>query len=67
MEKGDVVKHKFSGARYLVEKVTLKKAKVRQLLAHGRLSDGTTMVLRRNLTVVKDTAGRQTKSHERRW
>jgi len=53
MKEGDVVRHRFSQTNYLVERLTPKKAEVRQYLADGTLSSGTVMVLRRNLVVVR--------------
>jgi len=53
MEKGDIVKHIFSRTRYIIERLTPKKAEVRAIFRDGRLSDSTTMVLRRNLELVE--------------
>jgi len=53
MEKGDVVRHTFLRTRYVVERLTPKKAEVRAIFRDGRLSDSTTMVLRRNLELVE--------------
>ena len=53
MEKGDVVRHTFLRTKYIVERVTPKKAEVRAIQTDG-LSANTNMVLRRNLELLTE-------------
>jgi hypothetical protein len=52
MKPGDIVRHKFSRNRYVVERLTTKKAEVRQILRDNKLSDSTIMVLQQSLEPV---------------